>query len=168
MSIPEEGYRELVSAIDMVKARISVVSRNSRDPQKSEADLSKLKDELIQLLEDQIAMLQDKAFISHSLPHFLKDVSDKTDVYNGDEPWLEQMVYHPKRADFPFVAISPVSVVSKLVSSLKHWKKNHDHQVTAGRLLKERTDVPVERVVAFNATIEAFEKLEAIKAILEK
>ena len=39
--------------------------------------------------------------------------------------------------------------VEKLESELKHWKSNHAAEVQRARVLKERTDMPLERVQAY-------------------
>ena len=40
--------------------------------------------------------------------------------------------------------------IERLEREAVHWKANHDNQVRIARILKERTDMPVERVAAFN------------------
>lgn len=39
-------------------------------------------------------------------------------------------------------------------NSSKEWKANHDNQVANSRILKERPDMPVERVNAYNRMLE--------------
>ena len=167
MTTPAEEYEALVAECGTIKTRIDTVLRNARDNTHCSEKIDVLKNELIAILEKRIVALEDTIVIRSSLPIFLADEAVKTDICTGDEPWLDKMVYRPKKTGFPMVAVSAV-VVSKLVSSLRHWKKNHDYQVEIARLLKERTDVPLERVAAYNTTVKAVEKLEAIKAILEK
>lgn len=167
MTTPAEEYEALVAECATIKTRIDAVRQNTGNSIQYAGVVCAMKNELIAVLEKRIVALEDTIVIRSSLPIFLADEAVKTDICTGDEPWLEKMVYKPKRTGFPMVAVSAV-VVSKLISSLKHWKKNHDYQVEIARLLKERTDVPLERVAAYNTTIKVVEKLEAIKAILEK
>lgn len=51
--------------------------------------------------------------------------------------------------------------VEKLESELKHWKSNHAAEVQRARVLKERTDMPLERV-------HAYEQIGQLAAELQK
>jgi len=39
--------------------------------------------------------------------------------------------------------------IRKLQAEVAHWKANHASEVQRGRILKERTDMPIERVRAY-------------------
>lgn len=43
-----------------------------------------------------------------------------------------------------------VATNEKLAKELHHWKNNHETEVRRARMLKERTDMPVERVRAYD------------------
>lgn len=51
------------------------------------------------------------------------------------------------------------SQVAELQRQVTHWKANHDHQVEASRVLKERTDMPFERVQCYQSYLELQLKL---------
>ena len=44
-------------------------------------------------------------------------------------------------------------LINGLTAQVYHWKANHDAQVAAARLLRERVDMPVERVRAYDELI---------------
>lgn len=44
--------------------------------------------------------------------------------------------------------------VNELTKDRDHWKANHDAQVSAARLLRYKTDLPVERAEAYDELIE--------------
>ena len=47
-----------------------------------------------------------------------------------------------------------------------HWKANHDHQVIIARILKDRTDMPLERVKAHGLVGLLLKELEQQNALL--
>ena len=47
-----------------------------------------------------------------------------------------------------------------------HWKCNHDNQVRNARVLKERLDMPVERVKAYNEIVNLREQVEWVQSVL--
>lgn len=51
----------------------------------------------------------------------------------------------------------------QLRSEVAHWKQNHAHEVARARLLKERTDMPLERVKAYELVEELRAQLAALK-----
>lgn len=53
-----------------------------------------------------------------------------------------------------------------LTEQVYHWKDNHDAQVSAARLLKERVDLPVERVKAYDELLELRAKVAATEEML--
>lgn len=50
----------------------------------------------------------------------------------------------------------------KLRAEVAHWKQNHAHEVARARLLKERTDMPVERIKAYELVAELRAQLAAL------
>lgn len=46
------------------------------------------------------------------------------------------------------------------------WKNNHDHQVMMARMLKERPDLPIERVRAYNLMVEQQQLFDQIGNIV--
>lgn len=53
--------------------------------------------------------------------------------------------------------------VKRLRSEVLHWKKNHRHEVERARLLKDRLDMPVERVRAYELCKKLQEENEKLK-----
>lgn len=53
--------------------------------------------------------------------------------------------------------------VKRLRSEVLHWKKNHRHEVERARLLKDRLDMPVERVRAYELCKKLQEENEQLK-----
>lgn len=66
-----------------------------------------------------------------------------------------------------------LDLISDLSSALKgkqkaeveaaHWKANHECEVSRARVLKERPDMPLERVNAYNRMVELEEENKALK-----
>lgn len=50
--------------------------------------------------------------------------------------------------------ISRQNEIDKLKDEVLHWKSNHDNQVKASRLLKERIDMPLSRIEAYDDYIK--------------
>ena len=57
--------------------------------------------------------------------------------------------------------------VEKLESELKHWKSNHAAEVQRARVLKERTDMPLERVQAYEQIGQLLAERDALAAELK-
>ena len=55
----------------------------------------------------------------------------------------------------------------KLESELKHWKSNHAAEVQRARVLKERTDTPLERVQAYEQIGQLLAERDALAAELK-
>lgn len=53
--------------------------------------------------------------------------------------------------------------VKRLRSEVLHWKKNHHWEVERARLLKDRLDMPVERVRAYELCKKLQEENEQLK-----
>lgn len=51
----------------------------------------------------------------------------------------------------------------KAVKEAEHWKANHECEVSRARVLKERLDMPLERVNAYNRMVELEEENKALK-----
>ena len=51
----------------------------------------------------------------------------------------------------------------KLAAERDHWKANHECEVSRARVLKERPDMPLERVNAYNRMVELEKENEALK-----
>lgn len=48
---------------------------------------------------------------------------------------------------------------------VRHWKANHDQMVQRLRLLTQRQDLPVERISAYQALIQAQEAVRKLEAV---
>ena len=57
--------------------------------------------------------------------------------------------------------------VERLESELKHWKSNHAAEVQRARVLKERTDMPLERVQAYDQIGQLLAERDALAAELK-
>jgi cell division protein FtsB len=57
--------------------------------------------------------------------------------------------------------------VEKLESELKHWKSNHAAEVQRARVLKERADMPLERVQAYEQIGQLLAERDALAAELK-
>lgn len=53
--------------------------------------------------------------------------------------------------------------IRRLRSEVLHWKKNHRQEVERARLLKDRLDMPVERVRAYELCKKLQEENEQLK-----
>ena len=99
----------------------------------------------------------------------------------GDSPtqlksWEEGLGKYLETVD-PQTVLDLVSDLSlalrdkqKAESEAAHWKANHECEVSRARVLKERPDMPLERVNAYNRMVELEEENKALKqriAILE-
>ena len=51
--------------------------------------------------------------------------------------------------------------VKQLEAEVQHWKSNHDHMVERCAILRERHDLPVDRIPAYQRLIALQEKLKA-------
>ena len=58
--------------------------------------------------------------------------------------------------------------IQALTRELAHWKNNHATEVRRARILKERPDLPIERVQAYEKWGEDQAQLAKFKGALEK
>lgn len=92
----------------------------------------------------------------------------------GDSPtqvksWEEGLGKYLETVD-PQTVLDLVSDLSlalrdkqKAESEAAHWKANHECEVSRARVLKERPDMPLERVNAYNRMVELEKENEALK-----
>lgn len=92
----------------------------------------------------------------------------------GDSPtqvksWEEGLGKYLEAVD-PQTVLDLVSDLSlalrdkqKAESEAAHWKANHECEVSRARVLKERPDMPLERVNAYNRMVELEKENEALK-----
>ncbi|WFD55561.1 hypothetical protein phi5_81 [Enterobacter phage phi5] len=92
----------------------------------------------------------------------------------GDSPtqiksWEEGLGKYLETVD-PQTVLDLVSDLSlalrdkqKAESEVAHWKANHECEVSRARVLKERPDMPLERVNAYNRMVELEEENKALK-----
>ena len=92
----------------------------------------------------------------------------------GDSPtqvksWEEDLGKYLETVD-PQTVLDLVSDLSlslrdkqKAESEAAHWKANHECEVSRARVLKERPDMPLERVNAYNRMVELEEENKALK-----
>lgn len=92
----------------------------------------------------------------------------------GDSPtqvksWEEGLGKYLEAVD-PQTVLDLVSDLSlalrdkqKAESEAAHWKANHECEVSRARVLKERPDMPLERVNAYNRMVELEEENKALK-----
>lgn len=92
----------------------------------------------------------------------------------GDSPtqiksWEEGLGKYLETVD-PQTVLDLVSDLSlalrdkqKAESEAAHWKANHECEVSRARVLKERPDMPLERVNAYNRMVELEEENKALK-----
>jgi hypothetical protein len=52
--------------------------------------------------------------------------------------------------------------IAEIEKEVKHWKSNHEHEVERARLIKIRTDLPLERAKAYDRC--ALDKLNDLQA----
>lgn len=57
--------------------------------------------------------------------------------------------------------------IKRQAAEIAHWKNNHATEVRRARVLKERTDMPLERVRAYEQIGELREEIERLKTRLE-
>lgn len=57
--------------------------------------------------------------------------------------------------------------VQEVIAQRDHWKANHENQVRRTRILIERTDMPLERVAAYNRMVELEQQRDQLLAALE-
>lgn len=57
--------------------------------------------------------------------------------------------------------------VQEVIAQRDHWKANHENQVRRARILMERTDMPIERVAAYNRMIELEQQREQLQREVE-
>lgn len=55
------------------------------------------------------------------------------------------------------------AMLDKTRAEVAHWKGNHDHQVKMARTLRERDDLPVERLRFYDDVTAAFEENKRLK-----
>lgn len=60
-----------------------------------------------------------------------------------------------------------LSVIKQLQSELAHWKSNHKCEVNRSRFLKERSDLPIERIHAYTDMQRLQEENVALKEELQ-
>lgn len=92
----------------------------------------------------------------------------------GDSPtqlksWEEGLGKYLEAVD-PQTVLDLVSDLSlalrdkqKAENEAAHWKANHECEVSRARVLKERPDMPLERVNAYNRMVELEEENKALK-----
>lgn len=92
----------------------------------------------------------------------------------GDSPtqlksWEEGLGKYLETVD-PQTVLDLVSDLSlalrdkqKAEQEASHWKANHECEVSRARVLKERPDMPLERVKAYNRMVELEEENKALK-----
>ena len=92
----------------------------------------------------------------------------------GDSPtqvksWEEDLGKYLETVD-PQTVLDLVSDLSlalrdkqKAEQEAAHWKANHECEVSRARVLKERPDMPLERVNAYNRMVELEEENKALK-----
>lgn len=56
---------------------------------------------------------------------------------------------------------------SAMTAEAKHWKNNHDVQVRAARILKERLDMPLERVQAYNEVLALRRECKRLQILVD-
>jgi hypothetical protein len=61
-------------------------------------------------------------------------------------------------------AISADERIKELEREVQHWKSNHACEVERARVLKDRTDMPLERVQAYEQISEMKEQLRRLKS----
>ena len=57
--------------------------------------------------------------------------------------------------------------IKRQAAEIAHWKNNHATEVRRARVLKERTDMPLERVRAYEQIGELREEIDRLKTRLE-
>jgi hypothetical protein len=60
------------------------------------------------------------------------------------------------------------SEISKLKAESSYWKSMHDNQVKLNRLLRDRPDLPVERVTAYEYTKHLFLENQMLRDEIKK
>lgn len=58
--------------------------------------------------------------------------------------------------------------IDQLEAQRDHWKANHENQVRRARILIERTDMPIERVSAYNRMLELEQQRDQLLTALEE
>jgi hypothetical protein len=90
----------------------------------------------------------------------------RTNVVKDDEPSSAlanlQRVIARARSE-----TGPVQRIAELEKERDHWKANHDAQVERARVLVERTDMPVERTLAYQHMRTLQRLVEVQKMLLE-
>ena len=56
----------------------------------------------------------------------------------------------------------------RLEAEIHHWKNNHETEVRRARVLKERTDMPIERVRAYEQWGKDLAEIERLKALCDQ
>lgn len=56
-----------------------------------------------------------------------------------------------------------VNAEQKALKELDHWKANHECEVSRARVLKERPDMPLERIAAYNRMVELEDENKSLK-----
>lgn len=92
-----------------------------------------------------------------------------TDSPTQYDSWKEGLGKYLEAVD-PQTVLDLVSDLSlairdkqKAESEAAHWKANHECEVSRARVLKERPDMPLERVNAYNRMVELEEENKALK-----
>ena len=86
------------------------------------------------------------------------------------EKWWESegyMLGHNKehdRAIWQAALSANKEEIDALKAEVFHWKSNHDNMVNRSRVLIDRTDLPLERVIAFNQIETYRSEIESLKA----
>lgn len=57
--------------------------------------------------------------------------------------------------------------IEKLRTEVQHWKSNHATEIRRARILKERTDMPMERVQAYDKWGEDQKEIELLRRALD-
>ena len=63
----------------------------------------------------------------------------------------------------PRVILELLDERDALAKEVRHWKANHATEVERGRLLKERRDMPLERINAYDNYLSLVEQVQAAK-----
>jgi chromosome segregation ATPase len=71
-----------------------------------------------------------------------------------------------KREDLRCVISDLCQQVRDRDAEIAHWKNNHETEVRRARILKERTDMPIERVQAYEKWGKDLEKIKELRAAL--
>ena len=83
-------------------------------------------------------------------------------IAEAREPWRAAPFGGGKPPIIGYLA----DAVEQLGKELEHWKNNHETEVRRARILKERTDMPVERTEAYRQWGKDLAELRACKLLI--